>query len=90
MNNLQIRLVQFSSAIFKAFAPLIKDSLIEPAIKQIVRASSSVGANYSEAQSASSYRDFHNKIRIALKELQETDYWFHFFMKTYPDISKSC
>ena len=87
MNNLQIRLVQFSSAIFKAFAPLIKDSLIEPAIKQIVRASSSVGANYSEAQSASSYRDFHNKIRIALKELQETDFWLHFFLEIVPDIS---
>lgn len=88
MNNLQIRLVHFASTIFKTLAPFKKDNLIEPAIKQIVRASTSIGANYSEAQSASSYRDFHNKIRIALKELQETDYWLHFFMETNPDISK--
>ena len=87
MNDLQIRLVHFASSIFKTLAPLKENSLIEPAIKQIIRASSSVGANYSEAQSASSYRDFHNKIRIALKELQETDFWLHFFLETNPDIS---
>ena len=87
MNDLQIRLVHFASSIFKTLAPLKEDSLIEPAIKQIIRASSSVGANYSEAQSASSYKDFHNKIRIALKELQETDFWIHFLAETIPDIS---
>ena len=87
MNDLQIRLVQFSAKIFKSFSPFRKDNLIEPAIKQIIRASTSVGANYSEAQSASSYKDFHNKIKIALKELQETDYWLHFFIEIKPEIA---
>jgi len=87
MNDLQIRLVHFASSIFNTFAPFKEDTLIEPAIKQVIRASTSVGANYSEAQSASSYKDFHNKIRIALKELQETDFWLHYFEETIPDIS---
>ena len=87
MNDLQIRLVHFSAIIFNTLAPLKKDSLIEPAIKQVIRASSSVGANYSEAQSASSYKDFHNKIRIALKELQETNFWLQYLMETNLDIS---
>ncbi len=43
-----------------------------------MRSASSAGANYSEAQAASSNRDFHNKVRIALKEMQETQFWLCF------------
>lgn len=86
MNNLQIRFVEFATSIYKTMKPLMKNSLLESSVKQIVRSSTSVGANYSEAQSASSYRDFHNKIRIALKELQETHYWIHFLKNINPQI----
>ena len=87
MNNLQIRLVHFASSIFNTLAPFKEHSLIEPVRHQEIRASSSVGANYSEAHSASSTKDFHNKIRIALKELQETDFWLHYLVEIIPDIS---
>ena len=60
--------------------------MLESSIKQIIKSSTSVGANYSEAQSASSYRDFHNKIRLALKELQETHHWLAFFQQTNPAL----
>jgi four helix bundle protein len=42
---------------------------------QLIRASTSVGANFTEAQDASSKRDFINKIYIAKKEAAETKYW---------------
>jgi four helix bundle protein len=42
---------------------------------QLIRAVSSIGANYSEAQDASSKRDFLNKIFIAKKEAGEAKYW---------------
>jgi four helix bundle protein len=42
---------------------------------QLIRAVTSVGANYEEAQAASSRADFRNKVNIALKEIRETCYW---------------
>jgi len=41
----------------------------------VIRSSTSVGANYCEANGASSKRDFRNKIYICKKEIQETKYW---------------
>lgn len=87
MNNLQIRLVEFAARIYEVVKPHMKDKFLETVVKQIIKSSTSVGANYSEAQSASSNRDFHNKVRIALKELQETDFWIKYLSKTNPGKS---
>ena len=43
--------------------------------KQLLRSGTSIGANISEAQYASSRKDFLNKLYIALKESAETLYW---------------
>lgn len=42
---------------------------------QIVRSSTSVGANIHEANYGASTADFINKLQIALKECYETEYW---------------
>lgn len=44
-------------------------------INQLVKSASSIGANYEEAQGGSSKADFRNKMKIALKEARETNYW---------------
>ncbi len=44
-------------------------------VKQLLRCSSSVGANIHEAKYAQSRADFINKLEIALKECYETEYW---------------
>ncbi len=44
-------------------------------INQLLRSATSIGANYEESQGATSKADFRNKIRIALKEARETNYW---------------
>lgn len=43
--------------------------------KQLLRSGTSVGANIHEAQSAESKADFIHKLKIADKELKESDYW---------------
>ena len=42
---------------------------------QLLRASSSIGANLHEAKYAQSRADFVHKLEIALKECSETEYW---------------
>ncbi|MEC4807336.1 MAG: four helix bundle protein [Jaaginema sp. PMC 1079.18] len=43
--------------------------------QQLLRSGTSIGANLREAQSAESKRDFFHKLKIALKEARETEYW---------------
>lgn len=42
---------------------------------QLIRAATSIGANFVEAQDASSTKDFIQKLSIALREAKETIYW---------------
>ena len=51
-------------------------------INQIVRSSSSIGANIHEANYASSKADFVAKMQIALKECHETEYWLKLLFRT--------
>ena len=44
-------------------------------VNQIVRSSTSIGANIHEAAYGASRADFINKLQIALKECFETEYW---------------
>lgn len=44
-------------------------------IDQVIRSSSSIGANIHEAKYAQSRADFISKLEIALKECYETEYW---------------
>ena len=49
---------------------------------QLLRAATSVGANYQEAQAAESRADFAHKLQIALKEVRETNYWLRLLART--------
>lgn len=51
-------------------------------VDQLLRSATSIGANYTEANNASSRLDFRNKIYIAKKEASETRYWLKLFQKT--------
>lgn len=44
-------------------------------VNQLLRCSSSIGANIHEAKYAQSRADFISKLEIALKESSETEYW---------------
>lgn len=43
--------------------------------KQVLRSGTSIGANIREAQNSESKSDFIHKMKIALKEADETEYW---------------
>lgn len=50
-----------------------------PLVNQILRSSTSIGANIHEANYAHSRADFIAKMQIALKECYETEYWLILF-----------
>ena len=50
--------------------------------KQLYKSGTSIGANISEAQRAESTADFVHKMKIALKEANESQYWLQLLHKT--------
>ncbi len=50
--------------------------------KQLMRSGTSIGANISESNNAQSTPDYINKLSIALKEADETHYWFDLLKRT--------
>ena len=84
MNDLQQRLIKFAVAGIHLAKKKSERTQYFDISKQLIRSISSVGANYAEAQSASSHRDFHNKIRRSLKEAQETRYWLALYYELEP------
>ncbi|HAW58181.1 MAG TPA: four helix bundle protein [Bacteroidales bacterium] len=54
-------------------------------IKQLLKSSGSVGANYIEANEAISKKDFIMRMRISRKESKETTYWIRLILDTSLD-----
>lgn len=66
-------------------------------VNQLLRCSSSIGANLHEAKYAQSKADFINKLEIALKESFETEYWLELLYRknridepTYKNLLNKC
>ncbi len=74
-NDLTERLLKFSISciLFLRSIPNTEDILIVK--KQLIKSATSAGANFEESQAGSSKADFTNKVRIALKEMRESNYW---------------
>ncbi|SRR5690606_17823371 len=51
-------------------------------LKQLLKSSSSVGANYIEANEALSKKDFKMRIKISRKEAKESIYWLRLIKET--------
>ena len=50
---------------------------------QLFKSSTSIGANVREAQNAESKADFIHKFKIAIKEVDETEYWLALCTELY-------
>ena len=57
---------------------------------QLLKAGTSIGANYREANRAVSRRDFTYKISIAEKEASETMYWLEICLETSLGARQTC
>jgi len=88
--DLEERTAKFGEDVID-FARSIKiNEISRPLISQIIRSSTSIGANYMEANQASSKKDFRNKIQISRKESNETKHWIRMIAKAVPETSLQC
>jgi len=83
--NLEERTGKFGEDIIRFCRSINQDAITKPIISQLVRSGTSIGANYMEANSASSKKDFKNKIYICKKEAQETKHWLRIIAQCVPE-----
>ncbi|MFZ5977751.1 MULTISPECIES: four helix bundle protein [Hydrotalea] len=65
----------FALRIIKLYKHLLAEQKEYVLSKQILRSGTAIGALVKEAEHAQSKADFINKMNIALKEANETEYW---------------
>ena len=86
--DLEERTAVFGERIIE-FCKEIKESIYNKSIiSQLIRSGTSIGANYMEANGASSKKDFVNKIFICKKEARETKYWLRQISKCEPLVKE--
>ncbi len=83
--DLEERTAIFGEKILEFCQKIQKTVINIPLISQLIRSSTSIGANYCEANGASSKKDFKNKIFICKKEAKETKHWLRMLAKVEKD-----
>jgi len=74
--DLKLRTKAFALRIIRMHSKLPRNSTVAQVLgKQVLRAGTSVGANYREAARGRSKAEFIAKIGDCLKEIEETAYW---------------
>jgi len=70
-----------------AFSEILEENKKYVVARQILKSGTSIGANVREAQNAESKADFIHKLKIAIKEADETEYWLTIcrMSKNYPN-----
>jgi four helix bundle protein len=79
--DLEERTAVFGEAVIELCLELRATPVASPLITQFVRSSTSIGANYCEADDAESKADFRHKIALCRKEARETKHWCRMLAK---------
>ena len=83
--DLTERTARFGEAIINFAKALPVTQVTRNMITQLVDASTSVGANYNEADEGVSKKDFRNKIGICKKEARESKHWLRMMATAVPE-----
>ena len=86
--DLEERCEKFGEAVILFGVKIKRDDAVKSLISQLIRSATSIGANYMEANQASSKKDFANKIRLSQKEANETKHWLRMIKTAIPNTEE--
>lgn len=89
MYDIKSRTSELGKNVIEFVKKVPQNIISKPLISQLVKSGTSVGANYCEADNASSRKDFINKLFIAKKEAEETKYWLKMISIAQPEQDDS-
>lgn len=73
--DLEERSAKFGESVITFLKTVPQDSIRAPLISQVVRSSSSIGANYGEADCSGTKKEFKYRISLCAREAKETKHW---------------
>ena len=82
--DLEDRTAVFGEKIIEFAKSLQRNPINNSLISQVVRSGTSVGANYMEADAASTKKDFVYRISLCRKECKETRHWLRMIARANP------
>jgi four helix bundle protein len=85
--DLEDRTLRFAKECIELCKLFVRDTINIELVSQLIRASSSVGANYREANDSTTKRDFYHRIGICRKEAKESKYWLELLLHSNPKFS---
>lgn len=91
--DLEDRTAEFGEAVISLVKSLPRNEITKPLITQLVKAATSVGANFCEADDAESGKDFKHKIGICKKEAREAKHFLRMIAQAVPhskEEARSC
>ena len=83
--DLEERTVRFAQDVRRSSRKLLDSPISSGDVRQLLRSSGSVGANYIEANEAVSKRDFLHRLKIARKEAKESGFWLQLLIDLNPE-----
>jgi len=84
--DLEDRTAKFGENIIEFAKKIPKNPITITLISQLVKAGTSVGANYCEADCGESKKDFEHKLGICKKESKESKHWLRMISMAVPDL----
>ena len=84
--ELEERVEKLGESIIELSKKVKLTSITKSIVEQLVLSGTSIGANYFEANGASSKKDFINKVFISKKEAKETQHWLRMISKADQSI----
>lgn len=85
--DLEERTAKLGEDIIEFAKEVPKNVVTIPLISQLIKAGTSVGSNYCEADCAESRKDFEHKLGICKKEAKESKHWLRMIAKAVPELN---
>src|SRR5262245_55997209 len=86
--DLAERTASFGEAVIRFCSSIRRNAISSPLISQLVRAGTSVGSNYCEADEAGSKKEFKYRISVCCRESRETKYQLRMIVAAVPDMAE--
>lgn len=86
--DLEERTAKFGEKIISFCKRISRSPINDPLINQLVKAGTSTGANYCEADDAESKLDFKHKIGICKKESRESKHFIRMIAVAVPELTE--
>src|SRR5262245_61032829 len=84
--DLEERTAVFGESVIRFAKRIPSGDITSPLISQLVRASTSIGANWCEADDAGSKKEFRFRISLCKRESRETKHWLRMVVAAVPDL----